>query len=206
MKYACSVLFAIFGFVLSAGNLELTASMYLAPASESNKNVNATLKNPQTQRLFIAKIIGFSGTTSGCTLINHFGFQKAGFSFKATPGTVQKGKKTTKINTNIDWTLLEAGPFKASEKESFYEGTVVNCTRRLLPGTFSPLGINLARDAKVIYISREAANGKSLLKSQNPGKHPGSSGPFQPITADASPGQIQPESNAECTTIRESRS
>ena len=152
MKYACSVLFAIFGFVLSAGNLELTASMYLAPASESNKNVNATLKNPKTQRLFIAKIIGFSGTTSGCTLINHFGFQKAGFSFKATPGTVQKGKKTTKINTNIDWTLLEAGPFKASEKESFYEGTVVNCTRRLLPGTFSPLGINLARDAKVIYI------------------------------------------------------
>ena len=152
MKNLCSLFLIFCATALFANNMEFTASMYLAPASECNKNVYGTLKSKQTQQLFTAKIISFSGVTSGCSLINHFGYQKTGFSFKATPNAPNAGKKASRITANFDWTLLEGGPFKASEKESFYEGTVVSCTRSLLPETFTPLGINLSKDAKVIYI------------------------------------------------------
>ena len=152
MKHLCSLIFILCNAVLFANNMEYNVSMYLAPASECNKKVNETLKNEKTQRLFTGKIIGVAGTTSGCSFVNHFAFQKAGFSFKITPAASKVEKKTTRISANIDWTLLEGGPFKASDKESFYEGTVLSCTRSLLPGTFSPLGINLSKDAKVIYI------------------------------------------------------
>ena len=152
MKHFCTLILFLCGTFIFAKNMEFTGSMYLAPASECNKNIYNTLKNGQSQQLFTAKIIGFSGVSSGCSLINHFGFQKTGFSFKTTQNTQKNEKKIFRITIDFDWTLLSGGPFKASEKESFFEGTVVSCTRSLRPETFTPLGINMAKDAKVIYI------------------------------------------------------
>ena len=71
---------------------------------------------------------------------------------QTTPSPLRKGKKTTRISSEIDWNLQKEGPFLASGTESFYEGTVIQCTRNLLPNVFSPLGINQSRDAKLLYI------------------------------------------------------
>ena len=125
MKLLCTLILVLCGAVIFANNMELTGSMYLAPSSECNKNIHDTLKSGKAQQLFTAKIIGFSGVTSGCSLINHFGFQKTGFSFKTTQNTQKNEKKIFRITIDFDWTLLSGGPFKASEKESFFEGTVV---------------------------------------------------------------------------------
>ena len=152
MKNSLTFVFVFFAAVLSANNFEVTSYLYLAPSSESQKSVNLILKEPKTKQLFTAKILGYSGTTSSCSLVNHFETQKAGLSFRTTPDTTRASRKTSKIGAGIDWILPSDGPFRASGKESFYEGTVVNCTRFLRPDTFSPLGINYSKDAKVIYI------------------------------------------------------
>ncbi len=153
MKNTILIFCAFFCLFLKANNLDLTTELYFAPVSPEKKNVNDLIKNQKTQKLFSAKILCLPGAASICSLRNHFEFQSSGFRIQTTPSFRQKGKKTTRINSEIDWNLPEDGPFLASGSESFYEGTVIHCTRGLLPGVFSPLGINQSRDAKQNYIS-----------------------------------------------------
>lgn len=152
MKPFCAIFFVFCAAGLFANNFEVTSHLYIAPSSGNQKSVNLILKEPGTKQLFTAKIIGHSGAASSCTLVNHFETQKAGFTFRTTPENAKTPRKTNKINFGIDWILPSEGPFRASGKESFYEGTVINGSRFLRPDTYSPLGINYSKDAKVVYI------------------------------------------------------
>ena len=152
MKKILPILFSFCCLYLCADNLELTSELFLSPAGTNKKNVNEILKDKETQKLFSATIRCLPGTASICTLRNYFEFQSSGFRIQSTPSSSKKGKKTTRIVSEIDWNLQSEGPYLASGTESFYEGTIIHSTRSLLPGVFSPLGINHSRDAKQMYI------------------------------------------------------
>ena len=163
--------FFFFSFLVSAGNIELNAELFLAPTAEK-KNINEILKDQKTQKLFTAKILCVRGTASSCTLKNLFEYQSAGFQVNAAPEIAKKGRKTTRFNTNIDWSFPEEGPFLADGKESFYEGTVISCIRGILPNVFSPLGINRAKNVQLIYIpalqfSNLPDTGKSVFRRES---------------------------------------
>ena len=136
---------------LYANNLVMTAELFLTPSAEW-KNVNGILGNPQTQKLFTAKYLCFPGTASACSFRNYFEFQNAGFRVQTTPTVLKKGKKNSRINLETDWNFPADGPYLASGTESFYEGAVIQSTRNLIPGVFSPLGITQSRDAKLSYL------------------------------------------------------
>ena len=153
MKSFFFALFLLTAGVLSAENLLLETWLYQSAKPDSpRKTMNYLLSGERSQKLFHATILCAPQATSSCSLVNHFGFQKAGFSLKITPSHPKTAKKNYRIETTIDWNLMEAGPYLASTTESFYEGTVINCVRNLLPGIFSPLGISQAKNVQAVYI------------------------------------------------------
>ena len=153
MKHLVLSLFLLTVWAVSAENLELETTLYQSRKTASQpKTMNYLLNGEHSQKLFSAKLLCAADATSSCSLVNHFGFQKAGFSVKITPAQPKTKKRNYRIETTIDWNLMEEGPYLASTTESFYEGTVINCVRNLLPETFSPLGISQAKNVEAVYI------------------------------------------------------
>lgn len=138
---------------LNAENLEIETVLYRAPSlREQQKTLNVLLEGKETKKLFTAKVLCFTGVESSCTLSNNFQYQRTGFTIKLTPAVPKQQKKNYPIKYSIDWTFTEHGPFLASAKESFYEGTLINSLRNLQPELFSPLGITQSKNTNAVYI------------------------------------------------------
>ena len=152
MKPFLLCILAFCGTFLSARNIELNAFLFQAPTERAQKDVRNILKAPGTQKLFSVKMICYPGASSSVSLGNFFGYRKAGFQFKATPEIVKKNKKTTRFNAEFDWFLPSEGPFLAPLNENYYEGTIINGIRGILPDVFSPLGVNQSKGSDCLYI------------------------------------------------------